>query len=52
MALAHAQDRAFQELWKAMTIVTGMFLSMGGPSKEQMDRAKNAQTNTVTIFSC
>jgi hypothetical protein len=41
--LSNAQDRAFQELRKAMTIVTGTFLGQRGPSVEQMERAETAK---------
>ena len=41
--LSNAQDKAFQELRKAMTVVTGMSLGQGGPSEEQMDEAETAR---------
>ena len=41
--LTPAEDKAFQELRKSMTVVTGMFLGKDGPSEEQLDRAQNAQ---------
>ncbi len=41
--LSSAQDKAFQELRKAMAIVTGMSLGQGDPSEEQMDRAKTTR---------
>ncbi len=41
--LTSAQDKAFQELRKSMTVVTGMFLGKGGPSEKQLDHAENAQ---------
>jgi hypothetical protein len=37
--LSNAQDKVFQELRKAMAIVTGMSLGQGGPSEEYMNRA-------------
>ena len=41
--LSSAQDKAFQELRKAMAIVTGMSLGQGDPSEEQMNRAKTTR---------
>ena len=38
--LSNAQDNAFQEFQRSMTVLTGMFLGRDGPSEEQLEPAK------------